>query len=285
MSNLVRSISSDGSVLACCINSLNIVKEIKNIHNCCDSITAVLGKLSTAVSLMGSMLKGDNDSITVRIDGGDIVGHIISVADSRGNVKSYCTKKEIKDKYDSNGNIDINDIISKNGTLTVMKDIGFKQPQIGQISIYSGGIAEDITYYYATSEQIPTVCGLGLLINNGKIISSGGYLIQLLPFADNSCIDIIEKNIKNVGSVSKLFMGDLTCEEISFKLLENLSPNVIDHMDAEYICKCSKDKVEKAILSLGKDQVNELIKLDNKIEINCDFCNKKYVFTKNDINF
>lgn len=285
MSNIVRSISNDGSVLACCINSIDICNFIKSVHNPSDSVLAALGKLATASSLMGSMMKGEDHSLTIKMVGNGPIGHMISVSDNRGNVKCYAGNYDFENIYDDKGQPNIFKILGSEGRVTVIKDLNLKQPYIGETPIVSGGIAEDIAYYYAKSEQIPTVMGLGLLLENSEIKAAGGYLVQLLPYADLSVIDVIEDNVKSMGCVSNLFLENLSCAEICNKLLKNLSPNVLDETKCEYKCKCDRQKVLTAILRLGKSQIEDILEEDKKIEVRCEFCNSNQIFFKKDILF
>lgn len=284
MGKMVRAISEDGSVMACAVNSTDIVAKMEQIHKTSAVVTAGLGRLTTAASMMGAMLKGYDDTITLRINGGGATKTMIAVATSMGNVKSYVQNPIVELPLNQYGKLDVSSAVGKDGVLSVVKDMGLKEPYVGQIPIVSGEIAEDITQYYAVSEQTPTVCGLGVLVNPDLTVkSAGGYLVQLLPFADESCIDILEENLKHMPSVSSMFDSGITPEEVCEKLLKGLNPNVLDSFETAYICDCSKERVEKALISVGEKELREMIEEQGCVEVNCQFCEKKYQFDKEDI--
>lgn len=284
MGTLKRAISADASVVASFLDATDIVGEIEKIHKTSAVVTAALGRLSIACSLIGYSLKGDDDSVTVRMDGGGATGALIAVADSHGNVRSYVSNPVVEIPLNSYGKLDVAGAVGKDGTLSVIKDLGLKEPYSGTIPIVSGEIAEDIAAYFASSEQIPTVCGLGVLVNPDLTVNvAGGYLIQLLPFADESCIDILEKNIKELPSVTKMMSEGLDAEEIVLKLLDGLNPNILDEANVSYKCGCSRERVVRAIASLGNDELQAMADENKDTEVCCHFCNKKYTFTPQEI--
>lgn len=284
MNNLARAISEDGSVMVCAVNSTNIVNELEKIHKTSAVVTAGLGRLTTGAAIMGSMLKGEKDSITLRVKGDGPIGTMIAVSDSKGNVKSYVSNPIVELPLNSYGKLDVSGAVGKNGQINIIKDLGLKEPYVGQTPIVSGEIAEDLTYYYATSEQIPTVFGLGVLVNPDLTVkSAGGYLVQLLPFADEKCIDVIEKNIDKLPPVSTMFSEGLTPEEVAMKILDGLNPNVLDSFNVAYKCDCSSKRVEKALISIGVDELNDIISTQDNMEIKCHFCNKAYNYNKEHI--
>ncbi len=284
MAKIVRAISKDASVVSTAIDALDIVSEIERIHKPSAVVTAAIGRLSIAASLMGIGLKGDDDTLTVRLNGDGPAGAIIAVADSRGNVKSYVSNPIVEIPLNQYGKLDVAGAVGKNGTLSVVKDLGLKEPYSGQVPIVSGEIAEDIASYFAVSEQIPTVCGLGVLVNPDlSVKAAGGYLIQLLPFADDSCIDILENNVKTLPSVTQMLSSGVTSEEMALKVLEGLESNVLDELNCKYKCDCSKERVEKALISLGRDELTKMAEEEEKIEVCCHFCDKKYYFTRDEI--
>lgn len=284
MGTLKRAISADASVVASFLDATDIVGEIEKIHKTSAVVTAALGRLSIACSLIGYSLKGDDDSVTVRMDGGGATGALIAVADSHGNVRSYVSNPVVEIPLNSYGKLDVAGAVGKDGTLSVIKDLGLKEPYSGTIPIVSGEIAEDIAAYFASSEQIPTVCGLGVLVNPDLTVNvAGGYLIQLLPFADESCIDILEKNIKELPSVTKMMSEGLNAEEIVLKLLDGLNPNILDEANVSYKCGCSRERVVRAIASLGNDELQAMADENKDTEVCCHFCNKKYTFTPQEI--
>ena len=284
MGKLIRAISKDGSVMACVVDTTDVVFTQERTHRTSAVVTAALGRLSTAAILMGVQMKGENDSLTLRINGGGPAGSLISVADSHGNVKAYVENAIVELELNQYGKLDVAGAVGKDGYLNVIRDIGLKEPYIGTTNIVSGEIAEDITNYYVTSEQIPTVCGLGVLVNpNLTVKSAGGFLIQLLPFADEKVIDVIEENLKDIPPVSSMFADGLTPEDILNKLLKGLDPDILDEAVAKYKCDCSRERVEKALVSLGKKDLQELIDTQDHTEVDCHFCNKKYRFNHDEL--
>lgn len=283
MGRIVRAISKDASVVCSAIDGQDIVARIEEIHKTSAVCTAALGRLTLGASLLGFGLKGKDDSITLRMSGGGPAGTLIAVSDSFGNVKSYIQNPVVEIPLNSVGKLDVRGAVGTEGTLSVIKDLGLKEPYSGQVPIVSGEIAEDITSYLATSEQVPSVCALGVLVNPDLTCAkAGGFLIQLLPFAPDEAIDIIEKNIQSMQSVTQMLSAGLTAEDIALRALEGLEPNVLDDFKVGYVCDCSRKRVEKALVSLGSDQLEELSK-DDITEVKCHFCDKVYNFTSEEV--
>lgn len=283
MGRIVRSISKDASVVCSAIDGKDIVARIEEIHKSSAVVTAALGRLAMGTSLMGFGMKGEKDSISVRFDGNGPAGLLVCVSDSMGNVRAYAQNPVVEIPLNSVGKLDVRGAVGTDGTISVVKDMGLKEPYCGQVPIVSGEIAEDITNYLAQSEQVPSVCALGVLVNPDlSVKNAGGFLIQLLPFAPEEAIDIIEKNIAQMQSVTKLLEAGLTAEEISLKALEGLEPNVLDDFEVEYRCTCSRERTEKMLISLGNQQLEELIE-SNGTEVKCSFCDKVYNFTADEI--
>lgn len=283
MGRIVRAISKDASVVCSAIEGKDIVSEIERIHKTSAVCTAALGRLALGASLLGFGLKGKDDSITLRINGGGPAGSLIAVSDSFGNVKAYIQNPIVEIPLNEMGKLDVRGAVGTDGTLSVIKDLGLKEPYSGQVPIVSGEIAEDITRYLAGSEQVPSVCALGVLVNPDlSVAQAGGFLIQLLPFAPDEAIDVIEKNINNMQSVTKLLSSGMTAEEISMKALEGLDPNVLDDFEVNYKCDCSRERVKRALVSLGKEQLEDIAK-DEKTEVKCHFCDKSYNFSSDEI--
>ena len=233
---------------------------------------------------MGIGLKGEKDTLTLRMNGDGPAGALIAVADSFGNVKSYVCNPVVEIPLNKFGKLDVSGAVGKNGTLSVVKDLGLKEPYCGQVPIVSGEIAEDIASYFATSEQIPTVCGLGVLVNPDLTVkAAGGYLVQLLPFADESVIDILEKNVNTLPSVTQMLSSGVTAEEMAMKVLDGLKPNVMDDLTASYKCDCSRERVERALISIGKDELDAMADEEETSEVCCHFCGHKYTFTSDEI--
>ncbi len=284
MANLYRAISADGSAFAAVLDAKDIVSDTEKIHKTSAVITAALGRLTIAASLMGYMLKGDDDSITLRVDADGPSGQLVAVADSRGNVKSCVNNPVVELPLNSVGKLDVSGAVGKNGTLSVVKDMGLREPYVGVIPLVSGEIAEDIASYYATSEQIPTVCALGVLVDTDlSVKSAGGFLVQLLPFADEKCIDQIEKNVAAMRPVSTLLSEGVSPEEIANMLLEGLEPNELDTASPVYKCDCSRKRTEKVLISVGKNELESIAAEGKDTEVCCHFCGKKYVFSPAEI--
>lgn len=284
MGKLYRAISADGSAFCAVLDAKNIVSEIEKIHKTSAVVTAALGRLTIGASLMGYMLKGDEDSITLRIDADGQTGQLVAVADSMGNVKSCVNNPVVEIPLNSAGKLDVSGAVGKNGTLSVVKDMGMREPYVGVIPLVSGEIADDIASYYATSEQIPTVCGLGVLVDTDlSVKSAGGFIVQLLPFADEKCIDRIEKNVAGMKPVSALLSEGITSQEIADMLLDGLEPNELDSSEPVYKCDCSRKRTEKVLISIGADELKLIANEEKNTEVCCHFCGKKYVFTPKEI--
>lgn len=283
MGRIVRTISRDASVVCSAIEGTDIVGEIEKIHHSSAVVTAALGRLAMGTSLIGFGIKGKDDTVTLKINGGGPAGNLICVSDSFGNVKAYVQNPVVELPLNSKGKLDVGGAVGKDGVLSVIKDLGLKEPYVGQVPIVSGEIAEDITSYFAVSEQTPTVCALGVLVNPDLTVkAAGGFLLQLLPFAPDEAIDVIEKNINGFKPVTEMLTEGKTVEDIAMAALDGLEPNVLDDFEVNYRCDCSKERVERALISLGKDQLSELMNDDNT-NVKCHFCSKEYDFSKDDI--
>lgn len=283
MGKLVRCISSDGTLTVMAADTTDIVNTAQEIHKTSAVVSAALGRLLTAACLMGSALKGKDDSVTLRINGGGPAGTILAVSDSSGNVRGYAVNPVVEIPLNDKGKLDVAGAVGTDGALTVIKDLGLKDPYVGQIPIASGEIAEDITSYFAVSEQIPTVCALGVLVNPDLTIRrAGGFIIQLLPTADDSVIDLVEKCIECIEPVTKMLDSKMTPEEICRHVLADFELEVLDEAQPEYRCNCSRDRVSKALISMGREELSDIMK-DERTEVCCQFCDKKYVFTPSDI--
>lgn len=283
MGKLVRCISVDGSVVIISADTTDMVEKAQRIHKTSAVTSAALGRLLTAASFMGSMLKGEDDSVTLRINGGGPAGSVIAVSDSSGNCRGYVMNPVVELPLNSRGKLDVAGAVGTDGSLTVIKDLNLKEPYVGRIPITSGEIAEDITAYYAVSEQIPTVCALGVLVDTDLSIKrAGGFLIQLLPFTPDDVIDRVEKCIKDVPSVTQMLENGMGPEEICRFVLKDFNLDVLDVSNPKYECKCTRERVEAALISTGKANLSEMAN-DEKTEVSCQFCDKKYTFTSDEI--
>lgn len=284
MGKLIRCISTDGTLVMMAADTTDMVEEAQRIHQTSAVTSAALGRLLTASSLMGSMLKGDNDSITLRLNGGGPSGSVIAVSDSDGNARGYVINPVVEIPLNEKGKLDVAGAVGTDGTLTVIKDLNLKEPYVGQTPIISGEIAEDITSYYAISEQIPTVCALGVLVNPDlSIKAAGGFIIQLLPTALDDTIDAVERCIKGIPSVTEMLTDGLSPADICKKVLSEFELDVLDESHPVYECKCTRERVEAALISTGLESLKELAQ-DEKTEVSCQFCDKKYAFSPSDIH-
>ena len=283
MGKLVRCISVDGTLTAMAVNSTDIVEKAQQIHETSAVCSAALGRLLTAASLMGSTLKGKDHTVTLRLRGDGPAGTVMAVSDSDGNVRGYVQQSVVEIPLNKKGKLDVAGAVGTNGFLTVMKDLGMKEPYVGQSPIITGEIAEDITAYYSTSEQTPTVCALGVLVNPDlSIKAAGGLIIQLLPTAMDDTIDLVEKSIQGLEPISTLIDKGMTPEEICRHALKLFDLEVLDSSATEYKCYCSRQRVESALISTGEEELMEMAK-DEKTEVSCQFCDRKYVFTPDDL--
>ena len=284
MAKLIRAISEMGGVVISVIDSTDIVSEMERIHQTSAVVSAALGRMLTASQLMGSMLKSKDDSITLRIKANGPTGLITVACDGVGNCKGYVENNIVEIPLRPDGKLDVGNAIGKDGHLYVVKDMGMKEPYVGSVPLVSGEIAEDITAYYAYSEQIPTVCGLGVLVNPDLTIKrAGGYLLQLLPGATEEEIEMIENNLKNVPSITKFFEDGKTIYDVVDTLLEGFNPNILDEEEVGYKCDCSKDRVERALISIGEKDLTMLYEEEDSIELGCQYCDTKYNFDKKDM--
>ncbi len=284
MSKLVRSISENGGIVCTAIDSTDIAARAEQIHCTSAVVTAAIGRLATAASLMGSQLKGEEDSVTLRLAGDGPAGSIIAVSDSKGNPRVYVQNPIVELPLNQYGKLDVKGAVGTQGYLQVIKDIGLKEPYAGQIPIVSGEIAEDITSYFAVSEQIPTVCGLGVLVNPDLTVkAAGGYLVQLMPGATDEEIDRLEQNVREMPAISKLIAEGATPEQVCERALAGFAPQILDEAYVEYRCNCSRERIERALISLGKKELSEMAQEQEKTEVACHFCNKKYHFSSEDL--
>jgi len=283
MAHLVRCISDDGCVLVLAADTTDISETASQIHKTSKVCTAALGRALTGASFMGIMLKGQDSSVTLRFNGGGPAGSVIAVSDMNGNVRGYVMNPDVNLPLNEKGKLDVGTAVGTDGFLTVVKDIGMKEPFVGQIPLVSGEIAEDITSYYAMSEQIPSVCALGVLVNPDLSVAvSGGFIIQLLPTADDSIIEKVEKGLGGLPSVTTMLAEGLSPEEICRKVLPEFNVEVLDTAECEYKCNCSRERVEKALISVGKEELADMAN-DEVTEVKCHFCPSVYKFSSEDI--
>lgn len=284
MNELVRMISDDGTLYVLCVNSTEMVREAQNIHSLSKVCSAALGRLITGASMMGILLKGKDDTLTLKMSGSGPASPVVAVANSDGFVKGYVGDAHVSLPLHEKGKLDVSGAVGKDGYLTVIKDLGLKEPYVAQVPFVSGEVAEDITAYYFVSEQTPTVCGLGVLVNpdNEQVLLAGGFLIQLLPTADDETITKVENGLKGIKSVTGMLSDGLTPEEICRAVLSEFNLELLDRANVEYKCDCSAERVAKALIATGEDGLREMAE-DAQTEVVCHFCNKKYIFPREEI--
>lgn len=280
-----KCITSDGLVHAALLDSTDIVKEAVRIHHCTPVAAAALGRLLTGVSIMGEKLKEDNASVTVRINGGGPIGSLIAVADSHGNVRGYCQSPELLLAPDANGMLDVAGAVGTDGELSVIKDYGVGEPYGARCPLVSGQIAEDLTGYYATSEQVPTVFALSVHFDRlWRVDRAGGLIIQLLPAADEREIVKLERSLASLPTLSEMMCQGLSAQEILTKALDGFEVEFFDPQQAVYRCSCSRERVTRALITLTEDELRNLADESGSAHVECHFCDKTYSFTRTDLD-
>lgn len=278
MNKILRATTKNKEVRAFVADTKDLVNEAVEIHGTSPVSSAALGRLLTAGAMMGVTLKGSKDLITLTIKGDGHIKTLIVTANGSGHVKGYISNPIVDIPVNDHGKLDVSKAIGK-GSLTVIRDLGLKEPYVGQVELISGEIADDLTYYFASSEQVPSVVALGVLTTQKDIIKqAGGFIIQLMPGASEETIKQIEKNIHSIPSVTSMFEQGLDSEGILSKVLEGFEVTLHDVLEPEYRCNCSRERMEKALISIGKDDMKDMIHDGETIEMNCHFCNKKYHF-------
>ena len=276
---LVRATAANAQVRAFAVSSREIVEKARAAHNTSPVVTAALGRLLTAGTMMGVMLKGEKDVLTLQVNGSGPMKGMTVTADSSGRVKGYSLVPEVIIPANSKGKLDVARAVGI-GVMSVIKDMGLKEPYVGQVALQTSEIAEDLTYYFATSEQIPSSVGLGVLMDKetNTVKQAGGFILQLMPFADESVISKLEDNLKNVTSVTTLLEQGKNPEQILEILLEGFTVEITERRPVEFYCNCDKKRVEKALISIGKKELESLIEEGKEVELNCHFCNSNYIF-------
>ncbi len=284
MGKIVRYITHDGSAFIIACDSTDMVARMEQIHKTSATATAALGRLLTGCSMMGDMLKNKEDSITLRMNGGGPVGDMICVSDYMGNARAYIQNPVVEIPLNENNKLDVRGAVGTNGNMYIIKDIGMREPYVGQTPIVSGEIAEDITNYFATSEQTPSVCALGVLVNADLTVEkAGGFIIQLLPGCEDEMIDKIEANMAKIDSVTKMLTNNFTPDDIAKAAMDGIEIDKLDESNTEYRCNCSRQRVENALISTGIENLKEMADSKEDTQVECHFCEKKYIFTPNDI--
>ena len=285
MANLIRGLSENGGVVFCGVDSTELVRRAEQLHTTSATCSAALGRLLTGASLMGSMLKDDGDKVTLRVQGGGPAGVLIACTDGTGNVKGCIDNPLVELPPKADGHLDVGGAVGRSGVLTVIRDNRLqKEPTVGQVPLVSGEIAEDLTRYYATSEQIPTVCALGVLVDKDlSILCAGGYLLQLLPGATDAEIDTLEKNIAAMPSVTEMLRAGKTPKDMMELAMAGFAPQVLDERTVGYQCDCSEERTKGMLLSLGRRELVKMRDEDPHCEVVCHFCQSRYQYDLNDL--
>ena len=284
MGEIVRIITTDGLVMASAITGTDLVARAREIHHTSPTATAALGRSLMACSMMGNQLKGEDNSLTLQIRGDGPLGGITCVSDSQGNVRGYVVHPQADVARKQEGKLDVGAAVGE-GSLTVIKDLGMRDPYVGSIALVSGEIAEDVTAYFAESEQIPTACALGVLVQggSGEVLTAGGYLIQLLPGAGEDTIDKVERGLQRVGYVTGHLKQGKSALELIRDVLGEFEIEVLETCPVEYRCYCSRERVVRALISMGTQEMKNLIEEQGQAEMTCQFCDRVYRFDREEL--
>ena len=280
---IVRATAAEAQIRAFAATTRGLVEEMREIHNTSPVASAALGRLLTAGAMMGAMMKGEEDLLTLQVIGDGPMGGMTVTADSQGYVKGYANVPQVILPASPQGKLDVGRAVGS-GSLRVIKDMGLKEPYVGQTMLQTGEIAEDLTYYFAASEQVPSSVGLGVLMEGDNTVKqAGGFIIQLMPFAEEAAVVRLEENLQKFRSVTSVLEEGHSPEQMLEMLLDGLSMQVVDKVEAGYRCGCSKQRVERAVASIGKKDIEEMIAEGKDIEVGCHFCNKKYIFSVDEL--
>lgn len=282
--SIVRMLAKDAPVVAFAITGRDLTERARQIHKTLPVATAALGRMLLGASMMGHMLKAENGSVTLRVQGGGPLGQILAVSDSHGNVRGYVQSPGVDLPRKSPAKLDVGQAVGADGFLTVIKDLGLKEPYVGSVPLVSGEIAEDITSYFAESEQVPTACALGVLVDvDQSVLAAGGYIIQLMPGAGEDVISAVEAGVKAFGPVTSALHEGCGPREMLERVLSTFELELLEEVPVEYRCYCTRERVEAALISLGREELESLIREQGKAELTCQFCDKVYDFTNQDL--
>ena len=280
---MIRATAAEGQIRAFAATTRDMVENAKNAHNTSPVATAALGRLMTAAAMMGADLKGEKDLLTLKIEGSGPLGGLLVTANGHGDVKGYAFNPDVMLPPNAQGKLDVGGSLDL-GVLSVIKDIGLKEPYVGQTQLVTGEIAEDLTYYFATSEQVPSSVALGVLMNKDNTVrQAGGFIIQLLPGASDEIIDKLETKLSGISSITAILDAGKTPEEILTDILGEFGLEILSKMPVQFRCDCDRSRVEKAIISIGKKEIQDMINEGREIEVNCQFCNKHYKFSVDEL--
>ncbi|HJA63809.1 MAG TPA: Hsp33 family molecular chaperone HslO [Candidatus Intestinimonas stercoravium] len=284
MDEIVRMMTRDGAVKAMAITGRDLTERARQIHKTLPVATAALGRTLMACSMMGDMLKGEDDSLTLRINGGGPLGTITAVSDSSGNVRGYVQNGQVDLPRKGPAKLDVGAAVGRDGYLTVIRDLGLKEPYVGSVALVSGEIAEDLTSYFVESEQIPTACALGVLVDRDQsVLCAGGYILQLLPGADGAVIDRLEEAVGKLGPVTEVLRGGADARALLERLLDGMEPELLERSPVTYRCYCSRERVERAIVSMGAKEIQDMIDAQGEAEVTCQFCDQVYRFSREEL--
>lgn len=283
MDRILRATAADGFIKMSAVSAKETVQRAKDIHNCTPTTTAALGRTLCAASMLGNLLKEDNGSLTIRINGGGPIGSVIAVSDSKGYVRGYVTNPAVDLPLRSDGKLDVGGAVGRDGMLTVSRDIGLTQPYVGSTELVSGEIAEDLTAYLLESEQVPSACGLGVLIDTDlSVKAAGGFIVQLMPGAPDEYIDVLEENIFMMDQLTTILSED-GLEAVFEQVLKGMPYHIVDEDEVGYRCYCSRERVGDAILGVGEGELESMINEGKDIDVSCQFCDTVYTFTPDDL--
>lgn len=281
---IIRATAGDGYIKMAVITAKDTVQRGCSVHGCSPTASAALGRLLCAASLMGNMMKEENATLTLRVNGGGIAGSVVAVSDSVGNVRGYIENPAADLPTRQDGKLDVGGIVGRDGTLTVSRDIGLNEPYVGSTELVSGEIAEDLTAYLLESEQVPSACALGVLVDTDKSIkAAGGFIVQLMPGAPDELIDKLEENITMMDALTTILAED-GLEAVFEQVLKGLEHHIVGEDEIGYRCKCSRERVASAILGIGKDELESMVNEGKDVDVSCQFCDTVYTFTPDDIS-
>ena len=283
MGEILRVLAEEEQIKMAVITAPDMVEEARKIHNLSPTASAALGRLMLGASLLGNALKGEEDSLTLRLNGGGPIGSVVAVSDSGGNVRGYADVPQADLPTRADGKLDVGGLVGRNGTLTVSRDLGLREPYIGSVELVSGEVAEDLTAYLVESEQIPSACGLGVLVGTDKhILAAGGFLVQLLPGAPEELIQKIEDNLFMMDQLTTILHED-GAEEVVKQVLKGFKPEILSREEVRWRCPCSRERVAEALRSTGEETLRELAAEGKETEVSCQFCGREYIFLPEDL--
>jgi len=281
---IVNAITSNGAIRVVAADTTELCNRAQEIHKMSPTAAAALGRTLTAAAIMGSMLKSADDSLTIQLNGGGPIGKVVAVGDGNANVKGYVGNPLVDLPLNEKGKLDVGGAIGRNGMLGIIRDLGLKEPYVGQVPLVNGEVAEDLTQYYATSEQLPTAVALGVLVDvDYTIKAAGGFILQVLPGAYDEDIDNVERTVQSISSVTEMLSNGKKPEDIVEQLLSDYEIEYFENVPTQYKCDCSRERTDRALISIGKDELTKIIEEDGKTQITCHFCDNVYDYTKEEL--